>query len=268
MNPQNIYLNTGDFAKLAGVPKHVIIYYDDIDLFKPDYTAANGYRYYTPYQYFTFIVITFLKEMGMPLKGIRAYMDTRSTDHLLDILDQRLESIDAQMRHLQLSRDFINLTKQMIDTASKANYQVCEVRYFNEEQLIIKALDTSTGEETYIEQYMNFVLESDIVFANYIGTMTHIDSSTTRNYDQSFLYVNDFSSESNRDVFIKPEGMYISYYHKGSFDTIMDAYDAIHQYATKHHYTLNDYFYERLLINESVVKTEDDFVIEVSIRID
>lgn len=267
MNSQKYHLNTGDFAKLAGVPKHVLLYYDDIDLFKPDYTAENGYRYYSPYQYFTFIVIGFLKEMGMPLKEIKAYLDERSSEKLKSILTKRLQLIDDEIQHLQLSKDFIEMTHSLIDTASSVPYNVCEVRHFKEERLLVKELDPNTDENTYIKQYMNFCLHSNIVFANYIGTMTHKDSNLENGKYKAYLYATVLDPKVLHEQAIKPQGMYIAYYHKGTFDEIDKAYGAILEYAKDHNYQIADYFYERLLLNESVVKNESEFVTEVSIQI-
>lgn len=266
MNPQKIQLSTGNFAKLAGVPKHVLLYYDQIDLFKPELTKDNGYRYYSPYQYFTFIVIGFLKEMGMPLKDIKTYLDTRSTDALKDILKERLESIEDQIKHLELSRDFIHLTQNIIDLATSVPYDQCQVKYVPQEHLIITALDCSTDDNTFIKQYMNFCLNSNIVFTTYIGTKMHKDANSDGSLP-SYLYATDLNPTGDSNSTIKPAGMYLCYYHKGTFDTIDIAYQSIRDYATKHNYQLCDYFYERLLLNETVVKSEEDFVTEVSIQI-
>lgn len=267
MNPQKYQLNTGDFATLAGVPKHVLIYYDDIGLFKPDYTADNGYRFYTPYQYFTFIVITFLKEMGMPLKEIKAYLDERSTENLSHILSQRLTSIDEEIAHLKLSKDFINLTQSMISTATQKPHNICEIQYVEQEWLITGQLEHGTNDQDYIQQYINFCLHSNIVFANYVGTITHKDALKTPDKQESFLYALDLENNKSNQGTLKPAGMYITYYHKGTLDTLEKAYIEILNYANNHNYKLHDYFYERLLLNETVVKSEEEFITEVSIQI-
>ena len=51
MSTKENKLTTGQFAKLANVEKHVLFYYDEIGLFKPDTYDTNGYRYYAYHQY-------------------------------------------------------------------------------------------------------------------------------------------------------------------------------------------------------------------------
>lgn len=47
---QKKYLRTAAFAKLAGVNKKTLHYYDEIGLFRPAYVNEKGYRFYSPLQ--------------------------------------------------------------------------------------------------------------------------------------------------------------------------------------------------------------------------
>ncbi|MDE6181860.1 MAG: MerR family transcriptional regulator, partial [Eubacteriales bacterium] len=78
------YLTISQFAKIYNVNKKTLIYYDEIDLFKPAIVKDNGYRFYTIYQIAIFEVILVLKELGMPLKKIKEYLDKRSKDELFN----------------------------------------------------------------------------------------------------------------------------------------------------------------------------------------
>lgn len=48
-NKKYLY-TTGQFAKLNGVNKRTLHYYDEIGLFSPEFKGENGYRYYTCFQ--------------------------------------------------------------------------------------------------------------------------------------------------------------------------------------------------------------------------
>ena len=63
-------IKTGDFAKLCGTNKRTLIHYDEIGIFHPAYTDEKGYRYYSESQFDIFFTITWLRELGMPLKEI------------------------------------------------------------------------------------------------------------------------------------------------------------------------------------------------------
>ncbi|MEK4207855.1 MULTISPECIES: MerR family DNA-binding transcriptional regulator [Paenibacillus] len=58
-NLTNFY--TGEFAKLFGIKKDTLFYYDKIKLFQPAGISDNGYRYYTLQQLDTFWAIQSLR---------------------------------------------------------------------------------------------------------------------------------------------------------------------------------------------------------------
>ena len=68
-------LRAADFARICGTNKRTLHHYDQIGLFAPALRGENGYRYYSQEQYDVFMVIAALKELGMPLLDIKAYLD-------------------------------------------------------------------------------------------------------------------------------------------------------------------------------------------------
>lgn len=261
-------LSTGQFAKLANVPKHVLFYYDEIDLFKPEYVDDKGYRYYAYHQYYAFIVIKFLKDMDMPLKEIKEYLDNRSADELRIVMDQRLDEIEDKIKELKRSKNFIKHTLNNLDIAQNSKANTSEIVYFKEQRLIRSQEFLIDDENNVVDDYVNFIKEKQIEFANYIGSMIHIDNiNSKKSTVHSYLYIHDLGNYLNSDIYIKEEGNYLSYFHHGSFDTLNKAYENIINYAKKNQIQLSDYFYEDLLLNEISVQSEDDFVIRITNKI-
>ena len=69
------YFTTGEFAALCGVTKHTLFHYDQLGIFSPVLKEENGYRFYSYAQIEVFHVISTLKELDIPLKEIKAYLD-------------------------------------------------------------------------------------------------------------------------------------------------------------------------------------------------
>ncbi|WP_406241942.1 MerR family transcriptional regulator [Tissierella carlieri] len=95
-NLQN-YFTTGEFAKIVGVTKHTLFHYDQIGIFSPELKGENEYRYYSVFQVEPFYVISALKELGMPLKEIKAYLDIRGPEKLIDLLNKQEDEIDKKL---------------------------------------------------------------------------------------------------------------------------------------------------------------------------
>ena len=59
-------------AQIHDISRQTLIYYDKIDLFKPEIIDdKNGYRYYSTLQIPQLREICFLRSIGMPLDDIR-----------------------------------------------------------------------------------------------------------------------------------------------------------------------------------------------------
>lgn len=61
MSDRKEYYTAGELAKLFGIPKQTMFYYDKMGLFTPEFVAENGYRYYAMPQYLTLEIILFLR---------------------------------------------------------------------------------------------------------------------------------------------------------------------------------------------------------------
>ena len=80
MKKNKTYFTTGEFAKLFGIKKQTLFYYDQCGIFKPDLTGENGYRYYSYTQPETFAILVMLRELGVSIQEIKAHMDHRSPE--------------------------------------------------------------------------------------------------------------------------------------------------------------------------------------------
>ena len=74
---QDIYMTTGEFARMMRVSKDTLFHYDKIGLLKPEIVKTNGYRYYSVYQADLLEAIFMLRDLGMPLKEIQEHLAQR-----------------------------------------------------------------------------------------------------------------------------------------------------------------------------------------------
>ena len=72
---QKMYMTTGELARLMGITKETLFHYDEIGLFQPEIVKENGYRYYAIYQMEVLNTILLLRDLGMPLKEIKQYIE-------------------------------------------------------------------------------------------------------------------------------------------------------------------------------------------------
>ena len=67
MNRKNYLYSSGEFAKLTGVNKRTLHYYNEIGLFRPEIIGENGYHYYTCFQFTELELILTLRKIGLSI---------------------------------------------------------------------------------------------------------------------------------------------------------------------------------------------------------
>ena len=147
----NRYLTTGEFAKLTGVTKHTLFYYDKIQLFSPDIKAENGYRFYSLEQLEAFDVIQILRELNMPLEEIKTYMNSRSPHHLLELFQKESQLIDKQIKKLTHMKNWIEKKRCHIDTLLQTNIEKVSVVH-ESEKYMIQSESTLDDERVWAEK--------------------------------------------------------------------------------------------------------------------
>lgn len=112
-------INTSAFAKLCNTNKRTLIHYDEIGLFKPAYTDERGYRYYSESQCDVFFTITCLKDLGMPLKEIKTYVDNRNPEDLTALLLEQQKKVQQELLHLMRIEKVIQTKLELVTEGAK-----------------------------------------------------------------------------------------------------------------------------------------------------
>ena len=96
------YFTAGELAQLTGITKQLLIYYDKNNIFSPAFTAENGYRYYSLYQYYVLEILITLRKMGLSLKEIRQYIDNRGVENLSQLYKHKIDEYAKTIAYLQI----------------------------------------------------------------------------------------------------------------------------------------------------------------------
>ena len=97
-----------EVARIFGISRQTLIYYDKIELFQPDYVdEENSYRYYTQEQFFQLRFILILKKAGFSLKEIKEYTRSRTPEESLVYLEEKERSLEEKIGLLLESKKTI-----------------------------------------------------------------------------------------------------------------------------------------------------------------
>ncbi|MCK0470480.1 MerR family transcriptional regulator [Alkalihalobacillus sp. APA_J-10(15)] len=268
INPQ-VNLTTGQFAKLMEISKDTLFHYDKVGIFSPDMIASNGYRYYSIYQVDVFHVISLLKELDMPLKDIKTFLDNRSPERLIQLLEREEKTLTAKIHRLEKMKKMvsekINVTKEALEITPTSIH----VEYNDQMYLVITDSKPVTSDKNIYESLLNhhkYLTEHNIDEAANEGWMIGVKkvlSGDNLLYDYLYTRVND-SKYANHLI---EKGIYLVAYHDKGYLTIEQAYSRLIQYAQDHNLVLKGYFYEDILLGELAVKGFEKYVIKLSVQI-
>lgn len=101
MENKELYFTTGELARLTGLSKQLLIFYDKKNFFTATSTGSNSYRYYLLSKYFQLKILITLRKMDIPLEEIYQYLQHGSDEFLLSIYKRKLSEYQEQMKQLQ-----------------------------------------------------------------------------------------------------------------------------------------------------------------------
>lgn len=99
-------ITIGKLAKLHGLSRSTLLYYDSIGLLKPNGRSANGYRRYADKDAARLESICEYRQAGLSLDDIRRVLDGGASD-LETVLAKRLERLGEEIRELREQQRFI-----------------------------------------------------------------------------------------------------------------------------------------------------------------
>lgn len=129
------YMNISEFAKFSGTTRRNLLFYDEIGLFSPAVVGDNGYRYYTFQQFHTLDIINILKTVGMPLKDIKVFLQTRTPQKALELFSKQEREVIAEIErltyyHKALQTRIWRIKQTAAFDLNKLTLERCPTEYF------------------------------------------------------------------------------------------------------------------------------------------
>ena len=266
------YFSTGEFAKLCNVNKKTLFYYDEIGLFKPEIVKENGYRYYSVYQLEVFDIIHTLRDLGVPLKQIKSFIDERNPKSVVKFFEYKTGEIENEIKQLRRKQEIMSNKIKIIKEAEKIrdNIDNLSIEEQDEEYLVLsKNIDKSKfpyDSEVYAN-HLNYCYNQDLYIGYPLGFIKTIDDLYSENDYAYTYYYTKVNKNDGENIIKKPKGKYLVEYLNGSYIDIPGLYKKMLDYVKTHNLELIGHSYEEELINLIAVKDMNDYIIKVSMQI-
>ncbi|MCI9977630.1 MerR family transcriptional regulator [Clostridioides difficile] len=267
------YFTTGEFAKICGVNKKTLFHYDDIGLFSPELKKENGYRYYSYHQLSIFNIISSLKEIKMPLKEIKTYIDKRTPNLLIELLEKKTLDINNEIEKLNnikaLMESTISFTKKACNIdANTITLKEHEEEYLVKTNLIYKEPFIGDDDENFLYECINFMDSYDLGDDGMIGSIIKGEDIMNRDFESySYLFTKVNKDYKKYLTSIKPKGLYVTAYHKGSYETINKTYEKLLEFFNQNNLYMGDFVYEEYLLYDISVRDSNEYLTQISAEV-
>lgn len=262
---QGDLLSISRFADLSGIKRKNLIFYDEIGILKPSHVAENGYRYYSYQQLDTANLIFALKDIGVPLKEIKAYIDIRTPEALGDVFAKQRKKVMAQIESLHRILEFMDAQTQLMNEAEQAVSGEIRVRYLEKEELYmgpkINYADGKRVSEAFGEFY-HYAEESGIspFITGALNTKEAFLRGEWQRPEQVYCLLNGGNGE-------KPAGWYACGYSYGAYGQYHGLYEMLRSYIQDNGLEVLGNAYEEYILNEIAVKDPTQYLLRVQVHI-
>ena len=271
MSQKQPRFTTGEFAKLCGVGRHTLFHYDEIGIFSPALRGENGYRYYAPVQIEEFQVIAALKELGMSLGEIRAYLDRRSPEELLTLLEREQAALKARMARLRRLRRLMEgrsiLTRQALAAVpGQVTVERAPQRWYVATPA--RGLTDDAQFAAILARHMEYCAARGVESPYPLGALLPVAAARAEAWDgYTHCYTQVERPVPGTELFTAPAGVYLTYCHAGSFDTVREGYRRLLEHADGQGLPLGEWCLEDVLLDGLSRKGYHQYLLKISIPI-
>lgn len=225
-------LTIGDFSRLSHVTPRMLRHYDALGLLRPEAVGENGYRYYRQEQLSDLVRIQWLKDYGFSLAEIRSLL-VMDNDQLLQHLRQRRSALcQALNRHQALiHRIEADILRMEGTTVMEASYHVILLE--DPVQKVFSIRET-VGVEQYHELFLKLRQEAQARGLAQAGPIQMLYHDPCFSHESSDVEAQMVVAQDGPGVTVKPAYTCAAVRHKGPYESLHLAYDALCTWLAEH----------------------------------
>ncbi|ABK84792.1 MerR family transcriptional regulator [Bacillus thuringiensis] len=264
----------GEMAKMHNIAESTLRYYDEKGIFHPSTVdPQTNYRYYTIDQFSLLDTIKFLRQLNIPLKEIKKYIDERNPAYALNLLEKQQEMMLKKQREIEYALAKMEHRIHLIKEATKAKAEQMVIKEIPQRKITAIAVAPNTTDDMF-EYYIHSLQKNmrqmdDSLFSGDIG-VTVAKKGLMQNefqaYSSVFILLDYMPFEVQSSDEIK-EGLYACSYHHGPYEETGATYKELLAYIDQEGYEVSGDAIEIGLIDWSVTENPEEQVTEIQIPV-
>ncbi len=276
---RHMTFHVGEFARMTGVNKRTLHYYDSEGIFSPDSVEENGYRAYSSRQFYPFYMIRMFRDMGLDLSEIKEYMQGRTPEKFAQLLAEQEEWLNQEMAKLRRMRQIVANQRRILTKAQEVRLDCVEEQEFNDCRLVVSEnlrqlclREDWEGVERKFATHLRDVMEGEVLTGYTFGAMVAPEDFMRPGHEQivSFYYVltdkpwRQLAKEARR---LRSGGRFLVTYFAGNYMNTAASYARLRHYMQEHALQPAGFAYEESLLEDMSTANEQDFITRIAVPV-
>ena len=266
-------LTVGEMARLVGLSKQTLIFYDREGVFRPSMVDPDtGYRYYTADQLAALDTILNLREMGVPLREIRAHMEERTMAGTIALLREQKQEAEKRMAHWAMVARRVARKLQSLEQMESPRPDGGWLRRLPAEALAVEPVGGSRSlldVDVALKRLLRRASEEGLPHFYQLGdTVSPDDLAAGRflRFDLAFLPLQ--GPLRGPGIAEKPAGLYACRCHRGTYETMGRDYAALLERISAAGYRICGPSYEFCILDSLASDTAEEYLTEIQIPVE
>lgn len=276
---RKLSFHTGEFAKIVGVNKRTLHYYDEEGIFRPAHVEPNGYRSYSFQQFYPFYMLRHFRSMGLDLAEIKEYMEHRSPARLDALLTEQQAWLTGEMERLRHQMRIVRNQRALLAQAEKivcgrveeVERKAAHLILSENVRTLARSGETPTIERVIIE-HLRYVAERRADAGFGIGVMISPEEYLTPGRENIESYYFTVTEQPLRAIdkayrWQRPAGRYLVTYFAGDYEDTRASYDLLRAYLAAHDLRAVGFAYEESILEDTSSRDVRDYLTRILVPV-
>lgn len=270
--------STGTFAKICNTTKNTLFHYDEIGLLKPSITKSNGYRYYSVEQIYTFDIINILKNCNCSLKEIKDTIENNNIESFFDFVSEKKAELLLQRQRIDNAIKLLEHSNNITTFALEGHPNIPYISDIPKDKYIIATpcdpthIQNSSESAATLNKHFSMCDQLSNIEKFPLGHITLQETFNCGELNHAYIYSILDKPLPKTNLYAKqqrtiPKGSYLNIKHKGSYETIGNAYQQLFSYIYVNNLNLSSDIFEENLISYFATSKESDHIIHIFVKI-
>ena len=257
-----------EFAKLTNVTAETLRHYHRMGILSPSYIDPDtGYRYYTMLEFENVGVIQALQSLGIPLKEIQTYLNSKTVAYSYRLLSQQYSSVCKQLESLMQTKKYIKEKMESMEMLvnNRSLNQVFEKTIHKRHGYT--TLTPCTNYRQYQSETARLMetYSKNLFLSNSFAVICDYNNGHPLFYSLVMDIQKPCKIESEEKKF--PPNLYITVQFQGTFENSMPSIQKAFAYINKHHYTICGDMLMLCIVDENYTNIPEERITELQIPV-